>query len=341
MADHIQYKRLQKAIGRFAQARVLVLGDIMLDQFIWGSVSRISPEAPVPVVQVESETYMLGGAANVLHNLIALGGRANLGGLVGDDEAGRHVIELLDQLKVDHEGVVVCDDRPTTVKTRVVAHSQQVVRVDRESKRPVARKDMGRLLSYLEAQIKDVDAVVVSDYAKGVVTSRLMGHLRKGARAHGRIVNVDPKVTNMALYQGATVVTPNHMEAANAVRIAAEGEDYVVRAGRLLLKKLQARCVLITQGERGMTMFCDDGETHIPTTAKRVYDVTGAGDTVISTLTLGLVAGLSPAEAAVMANFAAGVVVGEVGTSAVTAGHLAQAVEEGARSLSERHFYLG
>jgi D-beta-D-heptose 7-phosphate kinase/D-beta-D-heptose 1-phosphate adenosyltransferase len=341
MAENIQVKRLQKAIGRFSQARVLVLGDVMLDQFIWGSVRRISPEAPVPVVQVESETSMLGGAANVLHNLIALGGRASLGGLVGDDEAGRQVVDLLDQLEVAPEGVVVCDDRPTTVKTRVVAHSQQVVRVDRESKRPVARRDMDRLLSYVAGQLKEVDAVVVSDYAKGVVTARLMDHLRKGAKAHGRIVNVDPKVANMSLYHGATVITPNHLEAASAARIAAEGADYVMRAGRLLLKKLQARCVLVTQGERGMTLFCDDGETHIPTTAKRVYDVTGAGDTVISTLTLGLVAGLSPAEAAVLANFAAGVVVGEVGTSAVTAGRLAQAVEEGARALSERHFHLG
>jgi D-beta-D-heptose 7-phosphate kinase/D-beta-D-heptose 1-phosphate adenosyltransferase len=341
MAENIQIKRLQKAIGRFSQARVLVLGDVMLDQFIWGSVRRISPEAPVPVVEVESETSMLGGAANVLHNLIALGGRASLGGLVGDDEAGRQVAELLDQLEVQPEGVIICDDRPTTVKTRVVAHSQQVVRVDRESKRPVARKDMDRLLRYLDAQLKEVDAVVVSDYAKGVITARLMEHLRKGAKAHGRIVNVDPKVANMALYQGATVITPNHLEAASAARVPVEGTDYVARAGRILLKKLQARCVLVTQGERGMTLFCDDGETHIPTTAKRVYDVTGAGDTVISTLTLGLVAGLSPAEASVLANFAAGVVVGEVGTSAVTAGRLLQAVEEGARALSERHFHLG
>jgi D-beta-D-heptose 7-phosphate kinase/D-beta-D-heptose 1-phosphate adenosyltransferase len=169
MAEDKQVKRLQRAIGRFTQARVLVLGDIMLDQFIWGSVRRISPEAPVPVVQVESETSMLGGAANVLHNLIALGGRASLGGLVGDDEAGRQVAELLDQLEVAPDGVVVCDDRPTTVKTRVVAHSQQVVRVDRESKRPVARKDMDRLLRYVDAQLKEVDAVVVSDYAKGEI----------------------------------------------------------------------------------------------------------------------------------------------------------------------------
>ncbi len=341
MASKLDTKRLIKAVSRFNRARILVLGDIMLDQFVWGSVRRISPEAPVPVVQVESETSMLGGAANVLHNLIALGGRASLAGLVGDDEAGRQVVELLDQLDVGPEGIVVCSDRPTTVKTRVVAHSQQVVRVDRESRRPVARKDMDRLLRFLDDRLADVDAVVVSDYAKGVITARLMNHLRKQAKRYDRIVSVDPKVSNMRLYLGATVITPNHLEAASAVRVAPEGSDYVQRAGRLLLKKLQARCVLVTQGERGMTLFREDGETHIPTVAKRVYDVTGAGDTVISTLTLGLVAGLTPAEAAVVANFAAGVVVGEVGTSAVTAGRLMQAVEEGSRALSERILQLG
>jgi D-beta-D-heptose 7-phosphate kinase/D-beta-D-heptose 1-phosphate adenosyltransferase len=174
-----------------------------------------------------------------------------------------------------------------------------------------------------------------------VISARLLEPLMARAREGRLIVAVDPKVANMRLYAGATVITPNHLEAAAAAQVAAEGPEYVQKAGRLLLKKLELRSVLVTQGERGMTLFCDDGETHIPTPAKRVYDVTGAGDTVISTLTLGLVAGLSPAEASVLANFAAGVVVGEVGTSAVTAGRLLQAVEEGARALSERHFHLG
>ncbi len=338
MPLNLDVKKLIKAVGRFPKARVLVLGDVMLDQFVWGSVRRISPEAPVPVVEVQSETYMLGGAANVLHNLIALGGRAGLCGLVGDDQAGRQVVELLDDLEVKSEGMLVCPDRPTTVKTRVVAHGQQVVRVDRESRGSVDRRDLARLRAHLEGQVRNVDAVIVSDYAKGVISGRLLEPLMDLARAGKMIVAVDPKVANIHLYAGATVITPNHLEAAEAARVAAEGTDYVQRAGRLLLKKLDVKSVLVTQGERGMTLFSQQGETHIPTTAKQVYDVTGAGDTVISTLTLGLVAGLDPVEAAVLANFAAGVVVGEVGTSAVTAGRLIQAVEAGVRALAERPF---
>jgi D-beta-D-heptose 7-phosphate kinase/D-beta-D-heptose 1-phosphate adenosyltransferase len=336
MSLKLDVKKLIKAVGRFPKARVLVLGDVMLDQFVWGSVRRISPEAPVPVVEVQSETYMLGGAANVLHNLIALGGRASLCGLVGDDQAGRQVAELLDDLDVSSEGMLVSRDRPTTVKTRVVAHGQQVVRVDRESRGPVDRRDLARLKAHLERQARDVDAVIVSDYAKGVISGRLLEPLMALARAGKMIVTVDPKVANTQFYAGATVITPNHLEAAEAARVSSEGADYVQRAGRLLLKKLEVHSVLVTQGERGMTLFSQDGETHIPTTAKHVYDVTGAGDTVISTLTLGLVAGLDTVEAAVLANFAAGVVVGEVGTSAVTSGRLIQAVEAGVRALAER-----
>jgi D-beta-D-heptose 7-phosphate kinase/D-beta-D-heptose 1-phosphate adenosyltransferase len=336
MSLKFDVKKLIKAVGRFPKARVLVLGDVMLDQFVWGSVRRISPEAPVPVVEVQSETYMLGGAANVLHNLIALGGRASLCGLVGDDQAGRQVAELLDDLDVSSEGMLISRDRPTTVKTRVVAHGQQVVRVDRESRGPMDRRDLARLKSHLERQARDVDAVIVSDYAKGVISGRLLEPLMALARAGKMIVTVDPKVANTQFYAGATVITPNHLEAAEAARVSSEGADYVQRAGRLLLKKLEVQSVLVTQGERGMTLFSQDGETHIPTTAKQVYDVTGAGDTVISTLTLGLVAGLDTVEAAVLANFAAGVVVGEVGTSAVTSGRLIQAVEAGVRALAER-----
>lgn len=336
MALNLDIKKLVKAVGRFGKARVLVLGDVMLDQFVWGSVRRISPEAPVPVVEVQSETYMLGGAANVLHNLIALGGRAGLCGLVGDDQAGRQVSELLDDLDVRSEGILVCKERPTTVKTRVVAHGQQVVRVDRGSRQAVDRRDLTRLRQHLEGQVGQLDAVIVSDYAKGVISGRLLEPLMALAREGKLIVTVDPKVANINYYAGATVITPNHLEAAEAARVASDDIDYVQKAGRLLLKKLEVKSVLVTQGERGMTLFSNDGETHIPTTAKQVYDVTGAGDTVISTLTLGLVAGLDPVEAAVLANFAAGVVVGEVGTSAITAGRLIQAVETGVRALTER-----
>ena len=336
MTPQLVMDKLRGAIDRFNGARVLVVGDVMLDQFVWGRVSRISPEAPVPVVDVDSETYMLGGAANVLHNLVALGSRAGLCGLVGDDEAGRQVLELLDDLEVPDRGLEICRERPTTVKTRVVAHSQQVVRVDRESRSPARPREVDRLCAHLEREVPSVSAVIVSDYAKGVVNKRLMACLMDIAARHQTIVSVDPKVNNMALYQGATVVTPNHLEAAAAAGLEPGERDYVLRSGRRLLKKLHPQNLLITQGERGMTLFTPEGETHIPTAAKQVYDVTGAGDTVISTLTLGLATGLEPWEAAFLANLAAGVVVGEVGTSAVTAGRLLQAVEASAEFLAAR-----
>ncbi|RJX33149.1 MAG: D-glycero-beta-D-manno-heptose-7-phosphate kinase [Desulfarculus sp.] len=336
MTYQFDLDRLLAAVERFASARVLVLGDVMLDEFIWGRVRRISPEAPVPVVDVDSETYMLGGAANVVHNLIALGSRAQICGLVGEDLAGRQVAELLDGLEVPESGLIRCEDRPTTVKTRVVAHSQQVVRVDRESRQVCDPDCLANLRAYLEANLPNCDAVIVSDYCKGVISRPLLAPVMELARRGDKIVTVDPKVENMPLYAGATVITPNHYEALAAARVNPEGAEAVLRAGRLLRQELQARAVLITQGEKGMTLVTAEEEAHIPTMAKQVYDVTGAGDTVISTLTLGLVAGLSLPEAAVMANVAAGVVVGEVGTSAVTAGRLAQALEQDIRALSRR-----
>jgi rfaE bifunctional protein kinase chain/domain len=330
----IDLERLRQAVSKFSQAKVLVLGDVMLDRFIWGAVRRISPEAPVPVVEVESETYMLGGAANVLHNLIALGGHAQICGLVGEDQPGLQVRELLEDLEVPDDGLVQSGQRPTTVKTRVVAQSQQVVRVDRENRQPADPKETTAIVDYLENQMPQVDAVIISDYAKGLITGKVTGRLKHLAAAQGKLWAVDPKVPNMPLYAGATIVTPNHLEAAAAAGVHTDNPDYVELAGQKLREMHDFQNVLVTQGERGMTLFTALGESHIPTTAKRVFDVTGAGDTVISTLTLGMVAGLEPVEAALLANFAAGVVVGEVGTSAVTAGRLVQALEESANSLA-------
>ena len=329
-------KHLVEALRRFSRARVLVLGDVMLDRFLWGRVERISPEAPVPVVDVESETYMLGGAANVVHNLIALGATASICGVVGEDDEGASVLKLLDDLEVPTDGIVTCQDRPTTVKTRVVAHSQQVVRVDRENRKSAPAEGIEKLCAYLDRRLPESDAVIISDYAKGVINRPVVEHLKKLTAAAGKPWAVDPKVVNMPLYAGATVVTPNHLEAAAAAGIGADEPGYVDQAGRKLMQQFGFGAVLITQGERGMTLFTGPQEsqrTYIPTAARQVFDVTGAGDTVISTLTLGMVAGLDLAEAALLANFAAGVVVGEVGTSAVTSGRLSHAVREGARLL--------
>ncbi|MCF8043201.1 MAG: D-glycero-beta-D-manno-heptose-7-phosphate kinase [Desulfarculaceae bacterium] len=337
MTYSFDLERLQEAVRHFSSKRILVLGDVMLDEFIWGRVERISPEAPVPVVEVESETYMLGGAANVVHNLIALGCGAGICGLVGDDRAGKQVLELLDQLEVSRKGLTVSRERPTTVKTRVVAHSQQMVRVDRESRRECPAEELANMQAYLAEELPLCDAVIISDYAKGVISRAILNTVQEQARSGKLVVSVDPKVVNMPLYTGATVVTPNHHEALAAARISPQGDKAVERAGRQLLENLNAGAILITQGERGMTLITPEGMDHVPTMAKQVFDVTGAGDTVISTLTLGLVCGLTLSEAAVMANVAAGVVVGEVGTSAVTAGRLSKALEKDLHSLNNRN----
>ena len=324
----IDTERLINAVEDFKNHRICVLGDIMLDRFIWGEVTRISPEAPVPVVAVESETYMLGGAANVLHNLVALGGQASICGLVGDDEAAHKVTELLEDLDVTSGGMIVCQSRPTTVKTRIVARGQQVVRVDWELKKPTTSDELTAMQKWLMQEIEKCDAVVVSDYAKGVITADMLEPLLELAKAGKMVVNVDPKVGNMPLYAGATLITPNHHEASQATGISQAEPGFTIKAGRKLLNELKAKSVLVTQGERGMTLFMPGSETHIPTAAKRVFDVTGAGDTVISTLTLGMVSGLELHEAAVLANLAAGIVVGEVGTSAVTGGRLQQELKK-------------
>lgn len=337
MTLDIEPEKLLAGVERFSQADILVVGDVMLDRFIWGKVRRISPEAPVPVVEVESETQMLGGAANVVHNVVALGGKTRLCGLVGDDEAGELVAELLDGLEVGSDGLIRADDRCTTVKSRVVAHGQQVVRVDREGREPATPEQSAAMWDYIRPLCENgVNAIIVSDYAKGVITPELMSPLMRVAGQEGPIVAVDPKVPNMDLFKGATVVTPNHLEAAAAAQIEPEGLDFHIAAGEVLLDRLAVKMMLVTQGKAGMTLFQNKGHTHIPTTAKRVFDVTGAGDTVISTLAMGLAVGLEPLEAAFLANLAAGEVVGEVGTSALTARRLSGLIEQYVASTSAR-----
>lgn len=319
--------RLLAAIDRFPEIQVLVVGDVMLDSFIWGKVSRISPEAPVPVVDVTRETRLLGGAANVVNNLISAGGRARLAGVIGRDRQARAIARMLGERGVDRDGLIVDPDRPTSMKTRVVAHAQQVVRFDREDRTPLSREVNEQLLDFIAAAAADVSAVIVSDYGKGVINRGLMNGLRRIFKSPGRILAVDPKVNNFPLYRKVTVITPNHHEAAQGAGLTIDSEAGLRKAGRKIMADLDCASVLITRGEQGMTLFEHDGViSHIPTVAREVFDVTGAGDTVIALLTLGLAAGLSLYEAAVLANFAAGVVVGEVGTSAITAAKLKKSV---------------
>jgi D-glycero-beta-D-manno-heptose-7-phosphate kinase len=309
----------------------------MVDEYIWGNVSRISPEAPVPVVNVTSESLRLGGAGNVVNNIYSLGAKVRICGVVGNDPMGQKLIHDLRKMGVDTRGVTVETERVTTVKTRIVAQHQQVVRFDREVVSPIQPESIRRMICYVEENWAELDAVLVSDYAKGVVCDALMQEVRAAARREGKILAVDPKVKNVALFRGATIITPNHYEAGEAAGIWIRSEEDLLKAGRSLLARLEADSLLITRGEKGMTLFERSGEvTHIPTVAKEVFDVTGAGDTVISVLTLALAAGASPREAAVLSNYAAGIVVGEIGTATLQTTDLEDAVRNGVRAKT-RH----
>ncbi len=328
--DWIAASSLKRYLSRFHRARLLVVGDLMLDHYIWGKVSRISPEAPVPVVNVTSESLLLGGAANVANNVLSLGGQVELCGVIGPDDAGRKFLHALGRVGLGADGIVVEKGRQTTKKTRIIAHSQQVVRFDREQREKISKESQQRLSDLIQDRIKSVDGIIVSDYAKGVITPNLMQGLMTLTRRNGISVIVDPKVQHFDLYEGVTAVTPNHLEAAQASGIETDGGDGLITAGKMLLKRLGSEAVLITRGEHGMSLFERRGTvTHIPTMAKAVFDITGAGDTVISTLGLALAAGARMKEAAVLSNLAAGIVVGIVGTATVNQETLETALKRG------------
>jgi rfaE bifunctional protein kinase chain/domain len=322
-------KVLSDGIDRFTSCRILVVGDLLMDEYIWGRVERISPEAPVPVVEVKEESLMLGGAGNVLNNIRALGGSVLLCGVIGNDFMGKELTRMLRELNSPIKGLVVEDRRPTTIKTRIVAHSQQVVRVDREERRPVDEKSIDRIIATLKEELNESDAIVVADYGKGVVTRSLMEGIRSLSQNSQIILAVDPTVRNLAFYKDVTLITPNNYEAQQMSGIQIEDDESLRRAGARLLEELSCQMVLVTQGDKGMTLFEGNGQTtQIPTVARKVFDVSGAGDTVIATFTLALAAGLTPGEAAVLANLAAGIVVGEVGTATVPATKLKEVLAE-------------
>jgi D-beta-D-heptose 7-phosphate kinase/D-beta-D-heptose 1-phosphate adenosyltransferase len=330
MIDTYNPEVLCEGLDRFRQCRVLVVGDVIMDEFIWGRVERISPEAPVPVVEVDRESLMLGGAGNVVENIVALGGQVVLCGVIGNDVMGRELVRMVRKMNSPTHGLVVEDQRPTTIKTRVVAHSQQVVRVDREERRPVDEESIEKILATINENIDVAEAILVADYGKGVVTESLMDGICEVVRERQTILSVDPKVQNLALYRHVTLITPNINEAQDMSGITIVDQQSLKRAGDRLLSELECQMVLITQGEQGMTLFERDGRTtQIPTVARKVFDVSGAGDTVISTFSLALAAGLTPLEAAMMANFAAGIVVGEIGTATVPALRLKDALING------------
>ena len=316
-------------IGRFPSCRLLVVGDIMLDEYVWGDVRRISPEAPVPIVAVIRDTRTLGGAANVALNVASLGAEVDVAGLVGADPAGREITRMLRNRGIGVAGLVVDPDRPTTVKTRVIAHQQQVVRVDREKKEPPTDKARNALKTRVLAALGRADGVVLSDYRKGALSRELVEEVAAAARKKGVFVAVDPKQTDFAYYRGCTVITPNKAEAEAALGgRELPGDLEIWKGGKALLRKTGANAILLTRGEEGMSLVERGRRTffHIPAQGRQVFDVTGAGDTVIGTLATGLGAGAPLRDAALLANVAAGVVVGEMGTSPITAEKLARAL---------------
>ncbi|HEX8501380.1 MAG TPA: D-glycero-beta-D-manno-heptose-7-phosphate kinase [Pyrinomonadaceae bacterium] len=323
--NHLTTRRAAEVVARMGARNVVVFGDVMLDEFVWGDVTRISPEAPVPVVEVRRESFNLGGAANVLANLRALGVRTSLVGVVGADRAGERVrAELHDPGADDAADNLITDvSRPTTLKTRIIAHNQLVVRADRERRAPVDGPTEERIVAALRHLLKEADALVVSDYDKGAVTPAVLGEILPAAEAAGVPVLVDPKPRNFWSYRPATLVTPNHLEALRVTNSEDDTDEGMARAAREIHGRLGCRSVLITRGERGMMLLGEGGEpVYVPTAAREVYDVTGAGDTVIATLAASLAAGATLVEAAMLANHAAGVVVGKVGTATATAAEL-------------------
>jgi len=320
-------KQLQGVLERFSDQRVAVIGDLILDEFIWGRVDRISPEAPVPVVEVTRESEHLGGAANVARNLVSLGGRVRLVGILGDDAAGRRFLGHLDDGGIDGSGIVSDSTRRTTTKSRIIAHHQQVCRFDREGRRDLDEATARRLEEQALKALDGVDAVVISDYGKGVVSRGLVRAVVDRAREKSMFVAADPKRADFSAYEGVSIITPNLKEASRASGVEITSEELLMEAA----KRIQAVCrgehVLITRGEEGMSLLTGGRMEHFAAVAREVFDVTGAGDTVIAALTLAFSSRATPADAAVIANHAAGVVVGKLGTATVSVEELQAALQ--------------
>ncbi len=314
-------KRALEIIAGFPRAGVLVIGDVMVDHFIWGNVSRISPEAPVPVVDVQKDNILLGGCTNVLNNIHSMGGRAYVSGVVGADTIGKQLLAELNDRKIETKGIVVKKDRPTTLKTRIVAHGQQMVRFDKEDRKPISPVSIHKILDYVRSRVDKIGAIVISDYNKGVVSKELIQGIKKIVDHSGIFICLDPKQSNFSVYKGVHVITPNHYEVQRAVGMELNGTNNIEKLSEIILKKHSFPALLVTRGEEGVSLF-ENGRkivhTHFPAQAREVYDVTGAGDTVIGVLALCLAAKASLKEATCLANLAAGIVVEKVGTATVS-----------------------
>ncbi len=319
---------MNKYIDRFKKARILVIGDIMLDKYICGHVSRVSPEAPVPVVEVESEIITLGGAANVAHNLVLLGAKPIVCGVVGTDTYGGRVLAHLSDLGLEIYGVLTDTDRPTTIKTRVVGNNSQIVRFDRESTNRISDTNRKTILGFVKDALKSIDGIIVSDYNKGVVSSLFMHDLMEIVNGSNIFIASDPHKDNFYRHKYVNILTPNTNEAGYYCGFNIKNEKDLEYAGKKILHDLRCGSVLITRSEKGMALFEAGGDiTYIPTVPQTTFDVSGAGDTVISVFTLGKIVGMDTKDAAKLANIAAGVVVGEIGTAVITTKKLKKAIK--------------
>ncbi|MCK5124958.1 MAG: D-glycero-beta-D-manno-heptose-7-phosphate kinase [candidate division Zixibacteria bacterium] len=312
-------ERGDSIIDKIGGHEIAVIGDVMLDEYLWGQVDRISPEAPVPVVNIKGESSTPGGAANVAANIIGLGDKPLIVGVVGNDNPASLLDWLLREKGIDTDGLIIDNQRPTTVKTRIVAHNQQVVRADRETKSDISHELEQQIMALLHDRKKNLKGVIISDYGKGMITKNLLEQLITFCLSHEIFIAVDPKDGNFPRYKKVSLITPNHHEAGRAFGKAIEDEATLYEVGNGLMERLDPLSILVTRGEKGMALFQKDKDVHlIPTVAKTVFDVTGAGDTVIASFVSAMAAGASLEEATVISNQAAGVVVGEVGTAVIT-----------------------
>jgi len=323
----IKIETLTQILSKFEGKNVLIIGDFMLDEYVWGSVKRISPEAPVPVVNVEKRTYMAGGAGNTASNIASLGGHAKIAGVIGDDHQGEQLCNKMEDLGVATNGLIKETGQSTITKTRIIANKQHVVRVDVEQRRKLNQAVQTRIINYIETEIENVQAVIISDYGKEVVTEQVSGRIIKAARKKNIPVIVDPKGNDYRKYKYASVITPNMLETEKALNTEIVTEKDLINAGKKLNKFINGSAILITRGADGMSLFIKDGKmVHIPAVARNLYDVTGAGDTVVSTLAMGLATGASLEHSVYLANQAAGLAVEKLGTTAIKRSELLEAI---------------
>ncbi|HBE00944.1 MAG: hypothetical protein A2096_07225 [Spirochaetes bacterium GWF1_41_5] len=324
----IQKKLLLKAIKSFPRGKILIVGDLIYDRYLCGQAERISPEAPVPVVLINREESRPGGACNVAWNITALGASAALCGITGSDHNGREMTGLLEKSGIETRGIFSDPTRPTSVKTRVIAQAQQMLRIDHEKTHPVSPSLLRKMYTFIKNHISGYSGMVISDYGKGVINREFTSDIIKIGKKYNKIITVDPVIQNYHFYSNVFSMTPNHKEASGGTGLPCESDEETIICGNASMQKLNLETLLITRGSRGMTLFTKKQKpVFIPTCARTVFDVSGAGDTVISIFTLAAALGVNPLQAAILSNIGAGVVVSKFGTASVTRRELTEAVK--------------